>query len=82
MCRPRSAAKLAARGGGEDQPIDGIARLGLLLALPALWGGSFFFVEIAVDELPPLTTVTLRVGIAALVLLVIVREEDGVEALF
>ncbi len=44
-----------------------------LLALSALWGGSFFFVGIAVRELPPLTIVTLRVGIAALVLLAVVR---------
>lgn len=41
---------------------------GLLLILSVLWGGSFFFVEIAVIAMPPLTIVTLRVGIAAIVL--------------
>lgn len=37
----------------------------LLLALSVLWGGSFFFVAVAVAEIPPLTLVVLRVGIAA-----------------
>jgi len=41
---------------------------GLLLALSLLWGGSFFFVGVAVDALPPLTIVALRVGLAAPVL--------------
>ena len=41
---------------------------GMLLSLSVLWGGSFFFVGVAVSELPPLTIVTLRVGIAALIL--------------
>lgn len=40
----------------------------LLLALSLLWGGSFFFVGVAVAEVPPLTLVALRVGIAALLL--------------
>ncbi len=40
----------------------------LLLALSVLWGGSFFFVGVAVAELPPLTIVVLRVGLAALAL--------------
>ena len=46
---------------------------GLLLALSLLWGGSFFFIGIAVKELPPMTIVALRVSLAALALLVIVR---------
>lgn len=40
----------------------------MLILLSVLWGGSFFFVGVAVNSLPPLTIVTLRVGIAALVL--------------
>ncbi len=40
----------------------------LLLLLSVLWGGSFFFVGIAVAELPPLTIVATRVGLAALFL--------------
>jgi drug/metabolite transporter (DMT)-like permease len=45
----------------------------LLLALSVLWGLSFFFVGVAVKELPPLTVVTLRVTIAALVLHAVIR---------
>lgn len=40
----------------------------MLILLSTMWGGSFFFVGIAVNDLPPLTIVTLRVGIAALAL--------------
>jgi drug/metabolite transporter (DMT)-like permease len=40
----------------------------LLALLSLLWGGSFFFVGVAVKELPPLTLVTLRAGLAALLL--------------
>lgn len=45
----------------------------LLFLLSVLWGGSFFFVAVAVEELPPLTVVALRTGIAALALVVILR---------
>ncbi len=38
---------------------------GMLLVLSVLWGGSFFFVGVAVTALPPLTVVLLRVGLAA-----------------
>lgn len=38
---------------------------GLLALLSLLWGGSFFFVAVAVKELPPLTLVALRVSLAA-----------------
>jgi drug/metabolite transporter (DMT)-like permease len=44
----------------------------LLIALAAIWGGSFFFGKVAVAKLPPFTIVLGRVGIAALVLNVIV----------
>ena len=40
----------------------------LLLSLSLLWGGSFFLISLAVAELPPLTIVLLRVGIAAITL--------------
>ena len=43
----------------------------MLILLSILWGGSFFFVGVAVNNLPPLTIVTLRVGIAAFTLWVI-----------
>jgi drug/metabolite transporter (DMT)-like permease len=41
----------------------------LLAFLSVLWGGAFFFVGVAVAEVPPLTLVLARVGIAALALL-------------
>jgi drug/metabolite transporter (DMT)-like permease len=40
----------------------------MLILLSMLWGGSFFFVAMVVDDMPPLTIVTLRVGIAAITL--------------
>ena len=43
----------------------------LLVFLSILWGGSFFFAKIAVDELPPLTLALGRVGIAAALLAVL-----------
>jgi len=45
----------------------------LLLILSVLWGGSFFFVGVAVKALPPFTIVALRVGLAAIALNLIVR---------
>ncbi len=46
---------------------------GLLLCLSLLWGGSFFFIGVAVKQIPPLTLVTLRVALAAAILLLILR---------
>jgi drug/metabolite transporter (DMT)-like permease len=51
----------------------GPAEWGMLVALSVLWGGSFFFVGVAVKELPPLTIVVLRVGLAALALHLVLR---------
>jgi drug/metabolite transporter (DMT)-like permease len=45
----------------------------LLGVLSVLWGGSFFFNGLALKELPPLTLVFLRVFLAALILLPLVR---------
>ncbi len=46
---------------------------GMLAALSLLWGGSFLFTAVAVTEIPPLTNVLLRVGLAALVLALVIR---------
>jgi len=40
----------------------------LLVVLSVLWGGSFFFNGVVLRELPPFTTVLLRVAIAAIIL--------------
>lgn len=49
----------------------------MLLTLSLLWGGSFFFVEIAVETLPTFTIVLLRVGIAATALWIFVLATGG-----
>ncbi len=41
---------------------------GLLLTLSLLWGGSFFFTEIALREITPLVTVWGRVALACIIL--------------
>ncbi len=38
---------------------------GLLVALSVLWGGSFFFNQVAAADLPPLTVAAVRVALAA-----------------
>jgi uncharacterized membrane protein len=48
----------------------GIRERGLILILSAIWGGSFFFVGVAVKEMTPLTIVLCRVGLASMILLV------------
>jgi drug/metabolite transporter (DMT)-like permease len=47
----------------------------MLLALSVLWGGSFFFLAIALRELPPITIMLLRVGLGVLPLLVVLRAQ-------
>jgi len=44
----------------------------LISVLSIIWGGSFFFIGVAVKGLPPFTIVALRVGIAATALNLIV----------
>ena len=44
----------------------------LLVTLSVLWGGTFFFGEVALDEVPPLTLVFARVGFAAVALVLAV----------
>jgi drug/metabolite transporter (DMT)-like permease len=45
----------------------------LLIALSILWGGSFFFTKIVVQELPPLTVALGRVALAASALVLVAR---------
>lgn len=44
----------------------------LLIFLSVLWGATFFFAALAVQELPPLTLVLARVALAALILIPLV----------
>ena len=57
--------KINIRMGGREWAI--------LVFLSVLWGGSFFFIDVAVRELAPFTLVLLRVAIAAAILLVVLR---------
>ncbi|MFN8475023.1 MAG: EamA family transporter [Anaerolineae bacterium] len=47
--------------------------LGALLLLGSIWGASYLFIKVAVQVFPPLTLVTLRVVMAALTSLLILR---------
>ena len=49
----------------------------LLIALSALWGGSFYFAKVAVLEIPPLTLAFGRVLIAGAVIAVLMRPLGG-----
>lgn len=44
---------------------------GLLLLLAAIWGSSFAFIKVGVAEVPPFTLTAVRLGLAAVFLLVI-----------
>ncbi|MDK1491640.1 DMT family transporter [Sinorhizobium sp. 7-81] len=52
--------------------VMGAREWGMLIALSVLWGGSFFFIGIAVKALPPFTIVALRVTLAAAALLIFI----------
>ncbi len=49
----------------------GLLAWGMLITLSILWGGSFFFSEVALRALPPFTVVFLRVALGAMVLWVV-----------
>lgn len=53
-------------------PRLGFTEWALLLSLSIIWGGSFLFGRIAVQEVPPITVAWVRVVIAAAVLAVVV----------
>lgn len=54
-------------------PIISPASAAMMLGLAAIWGGSFFFAEIALGEVPPLTITLFRVALALPVLFAVVR---------
>jgi drug/metabolite transporter (DMT)-like permease len=45
----------------------------LLVLLASLWGPSFLFIKVAVEEIPPMTMVLGRVAIGAVLLLILLR---------
>jgi drug/metabolite transporter (DMT)-like permease len=58
---------------GAVNTVMGVREWGLILILSVIWGGSFFFVGVAVKEMTPLTIVLCRVGFASMILLAVVR---------
>ena len=64
---------MAESASGPSAPAMGGQEWAMLLALAAAWGGSFFFNGVAVRELPSFTLVWLRVAVAAVTLLLLLR---------
>ena len=64
MLNKPSEQKMSAKADIIKQTM-GPVEWAMLLALSLLWGGSFLFVGVAVTELPTLTIVFVRVGLAA-----------------
>lgn len=48
-----------------------LKNMGLLVLLAALWGPSFLFIKVAVEQIPPLTLVLGRVTVGAAFLLIV-----------
>lgn len=55
--------------------------ISLLLLLSAIWGGSFLFIKLGVDELEPSVVALSRVAIGALVLLPLLGSRGGLRPL-
>jgi drug/metabolite transporter (DMT)-like permease len=55
----------------------GVREWALLIALSLLWGGSFFFAEVALFELGPFTLVFGRVFVAAAALILLIHATGG-----
>jgi drug/metabolite transporter (DMT)-like permease len=51
----------------------GLGAYALLVALALVWGGSFLFIKIAVETIPPVTLTLMRLAAAAAILLVAAR---------
>lgn len=51
----------------------GIRDYGLLVSLAAIWGGSFLFIKLAVDTIPPATIAAGRIALAACILYLAAR---------
>lgn len=72
MNTPLSIAK-------SNTPKDGrksfnlILEIGLLMLLSLIWGSSFTWIKIAIKTIPPLTLTSIRITIAALLLILIAR---------
>ncbi len=57
----------------SPQPAGRLIEFALLGLLALLWGSSYLFIKVALTAYPPLTLIALRVSLAALILLAIMR---------
>lgn len=69
---PRARSRYAGAMTPAPRPMNPL-EWGILCFLAGVWGGSFFFNEIALRDLPPMSFVTLRVGLAAAILFTVMR---------
>jgi drug/metabolite transporter (DMT)-like permease len=68
---------LSARGGPGEPGFEA-ADWGLLVAVAALWGSSFLFIDIGVDHLAPALVAALRLAFGAMTLALIPAARVGV----
>jgi len=54
--------------------------LPILLTVAGIWGASFMFIDVAVDEMEPTVVIALRLVLAALVLVPFLLAQEGVRA--
>ena len=54
-----------------------VFELALLALLAGLWGSSYLLIKLAVATIPPVTLIAIRVSLAAVLLLAIIRLQDA-----
>ena len=55
----------------KSKPNSLVFEFVLLACLAALWGSSYLWIKVALEGIPPLTLIAIRVGIAALMLITV-----------
>src|SRR5438105_11641205 len=53
---------------------------GVLLTLGAIWGASFMFIKVGGEELQPFALVEMRLGLAAITMMLVVASQRGIFA--
>ena len=76
MIKIQQTRRKNAMANPSESPLMGLKDWGLILFLSVIWGGSFFFIQVALKELPPLTLVLSRVGLASLILVAVCRFKE------
>ena len=72
-CRPRPRSPMTAMPPPAIHKSMTATEWGLLVLLATLWGGSYFYIGVAVQALPPLFIVAFRVTLGAALLYLVVR---------